>query len=186
MQHIKTVAVGSGGGTISFDAIPQEYAALQIFYTAKSAVNPGPVNALDYLVMRVNGDATTAYNSTVTLVETAPASSSKYTTLPYLVIGAVSHSGIADTSRFSHGYVTILFYYADWMAKNVISHGCAIDTGFNAYFETTGIWLKNNPITRLDIFSASEATGKLARYSTASLYGLPVGVTGSVSANPLI
>lgn len=167
MELIETVTVGSGGAaSIEFSSIAADWTDLKLVANARN------VSGNDAF-LELNG-ATTNFTS-VHLNGTGSGRSAFSRT-----DGFIGHFNPAGSTANTFGSMEI--YFPNYASSNYKSFSIDSVTENNAtlanQFLTAGLWSNTAAITSITLLAAS---GNLAEYSTASLYGILAGSDGTTT-----
>jgi len=173
MTLISTVTVGSGGAaTIDFTSIPQTYTDLQILLSARSATT-----SEDDIRCRFNGDTASNYPFR-SLYGTGASAGSGSGTLNFLYMG-VTNSSTMTANTFSNHSLYIPNYTGS-TSKSASSDSVDENNATGAtQLLIASRWTGTAAITSITL---SGASGNLAQYSTASLFGILKGSGGATVA----
>jgi hypothetical protein len=165
MEPIGTVLVGAGGSaTVDFTSIPQNYKHLQLRLIARGT----SANIQITTGFRLNGDSGANYaghrlvgTSGVMYGQASTGDTQGY-------IGASeAASGVANV--FSGNIIDILDYANVYKFKTIRTLSGVNDATNEELQMRSTLWMNTAAITSISIFVAS---GNVAQYSRASLYGI--------------
>ena len=166
-ESIATVSVGSGGtNNVTFNDIPQTYKHLQVRAIAQSEKS----SAVDYLAMRINGDA--GANYTVHLLYGGYGTGSSASS--YAATGNASYDisefpASSSTSVYGALVLDILDYGNTNKYKTIRHLGNNDRNGAGQVQLSSGLWLSTSAITSLSFYFAAN---DIAQYSHFALYGI--------------
>lgn len=160
---INSVTVGSGGSaSIDFTSIPSTYTDLCVKYSMRSNADTG------YATVQFNGDGAANYKW-MRLVGDTTASSASSASATSIQLAASMENSTYTASTFSNGELYIPNYAGS--TQKSVSDDAVNETNAAGAFRglIAGLWTGTAAINRVTLASAS---GNLAQYSTAYLYGI--------------
>jgi hypothetical protein len=159
---IASVTVGSGGAaTIDFNSISATYTDLLVKISARTTTN-----GVNNLYWKINGTST-GYSDRWVRGNGANAASATGTTTYFSVPIIDANDDTASTFGNAEIYLP---NYAGSTNKSVSIDSVNENNATTAYTHlTAGLWSNTAAITSLSFYAAS---GNLAQYSTATLYGI--------------
>ena len=166
---ISTVSVGVGGAaSIDFTSIPQTYTDLLLVFSLRGDANgAGGIRATNEWKFN---SSSSGYTSRWLYGIPGIVSSSATSTETY-AYGGYFNSSSATANAFGSGQMYIPNYtgsqYKTWSIDGV-SESHDTSTGLSL---GTGVWSNSSAITSITLLG-DYASGNMAQYSTASLYGI--------------
>ena len=165
---IANTTLGANAASIDFTSIPQHYAHLRIecYLRGDAAFS----NRMGWV--RLNGDATSQYDSQELYAGAATPVSLEWITSAFIIIGRLAAS-TAAANLFSAHKLTIPHYANSANNKALISRSSmktGTTTGLLQTAMSGGFWRSNAAITRVTILPQS---GNLVSGSRATLWGWP-------------
>lgn len=182
MQLIQTVTVGSGGASeIAFSSIPQTFTDLFIVVSARSSGTANNYTGLKINGVNTNQSSRFLYGTGSGTGSVSLTGASDYNLIAYMTLSSDTSNTFASSTFYIPNYAgsTTKSVSIDAVTENNA-------TGANQMI-MAGLWNSTAAITSLSIVSVAgsnlQASGNLAQYSTASLYGILKGSDGIVTVS---